>query len=114
LLTKDAGRSEIAMAVRAAAAGQTLPAPDVHERLLAAARPSQPRRLPDGLTAREADVLRLIAAGLTNARIAAELVITEATVTSHINHIFAKTGVRDRAHAVHYAYEHGLVAERST
>jgi DNA-binding NarL/FixJ family response regulator len=111
-LTKDAGRSEIAIALRAAAAGQTLLAPHVHDRLLAAARPSHPRQLPDGLTAREADVLQLIAAGLTNGRIAAELVITEATVKSHINHIFAKTGVRDRAQAVHYAYEHGLVAER--
>jgi DNA-binding NarL/FixJ family response regulator len=113
-LTKDAGRSEIAIALRAAAAGQTLLAPQVHDRLLAAARPSQPspRQLPDGLTAREADVLQLIAAGLTNGLIAADLVITEATVKSHINHIFAKTGVRDRAQAVHYAYEHGLVAER--
>lgn len=113
-LTKDAGRSEIALALRSAAAGQTLLAPDVRDRLLAAAQPANrpPEELPDGLTARERDVLQLIAAGLTNGRIAAELVITEATVKSHINHIFAKTGVRDRAQAVHYAYEHGLVPQR--
>jgi DNA-binding NarL/FixJ family response regulator len=114
-LTKDAGRAEIALGLRAAAAGQTLLAPHVQERLLAAARPAPPtpRELPDGLTAREAGVLELIAAGHTNGRIAAELVITEATVKTHVNHIFAKTGARDRAQAVHYAYEHGLVREPS-
>jgi DNA-binding NarL/FixJ family response regulator len=112
-LTKDAGRAEIALALRAAAAGQTLLAPHAQERLLAAARPAPPadRELPDGLTAREADVLELIAAGHTNGRIAAELVITEATVKTHVNHIFAKTGARDRAQAVHYAYEHGLLRD---
>ena len=111
-LTKDAGRAEIALAVRAAAAGQTLLAPQVHEQVLAAARPGRPPRdePPDGLTSREIEVLQLIAAGLTNGQIAAQLVITEATVKSHINHIFTKTGVRDRAQAVHYAYEHGLEA----
>jgi DNA-binding NarL/FixJ family response regulator len=112
-LTKDAGRAEIALALRAAGAGQTLLAPDVHQRLLEAAQAprSPPRDLPDGLTAREARVLELVAAGLSNGRIAAELVIAEATVKTHVNHIFAKTGARDRAQAVHYAYEHGLVAE---
>jgi DNA-binding NarL/FixJ family response regulator len=113
-LTKDAGRAEIALAVRAAVAGQTLLSPDVQERLVAAAHDRRParRELPDGLTAREADVLERIAAGLTNGRIARELFITEATVKTHVNHIFAKTGARDRAQAVHYAYEHGLVAQR--
>jgi hypothetical protein len=53
-----------------------------------------------------------IAAGLTNGRIASELFITEATVKTHVNHIFAKVGARDRAQAVHYAYQHGLVARR--
>ena len=113
-LTKDAGRAEIALAVRAAAAGQALLSPEVQDRLLAAAHDGPParRELPDGLTAREADVLERIAAGLTNGRIAGELFITEATVKTHINHIFAKTGARDRAQAVHYAYQHGLVAPR--
>src|SRR5215218_5291140 len=64
--------------------------------------------LPDELTPREAEVLALIAAGRTNAEIAEALVVSAATVKSHVNHIFAKTGVRDRAQAVVYAYENGL------
>jgi DNA-binding NarL/FixJ family response regulator len=67
-----------------------------------------PDELPDGLTRREAEVLALIAEGLTNTEIADRLVVSAATVKSHVNHIFAKAGVRDRAQAVVYAYEHGL------
>jgi DNA-binding NarL/FixJ family response regulator len=61
------------------------------------------------LTAREVDVLRLIAAGRSNPEIAKDLFVSEATVKTHINHVFAKTGARDRAQAVRFAYQHGLV-----
>jgi DNA-binding CsgD family transcriptional regulator len=64
--------------------------------------------LPDGLTEREAEILRLIASGLNNPEIAARLFVTTHTVKSHINRIFAKTGSRDRAAAISYAHRHGL------
>jgi DNA-binding NarL/FixJ family response regulator len=115
-LTKDAGIAEITRAIQAAAAHQTLLDPAVHSRLLAAATaaststpPLAPAAaLPDELTPREAEVLRLIARGMSNGEIAAALVVSEATVKSHINHLFAKIGARDRAQAVHYAYTQGL------
>jgi DNA-binding NarL/FixJ family response regulator len=115
-LTKDAGIAEIARAIHAAAAHQALLDPAVQSRLLAAATaastataPLAPTaELPDELTPREAEVLRLIARGMSNAEIAAALVVSEATVKSHINHLFAKIGARDRAQAVHYAYANGL------
>jgi DNA-binding NarL/FixJ family response regulator len=108
-LTKDAGRREIGLAIAAAAAGQGLLAPAVQKRLLAATPPPPAPELPDALTPREGEVLARIAAGLSNAQIALDLVVSEATVKSHVNHIFAKAGVRDRAQAVHYAYQHGLI-----
>jgi DNA-binding NarL/FixJ family response regulator len=111
-LTKDAGISEISRAVHAAADHQALLDPVVHSRLVAAAgsvaRPAAPASLPDELTPREAQVLSLIARGLSNREIAQALVVSEATVKTHVNHVFAKIGARDRAQAVHYAYTHGL------
>jgi DNA-binding NarL/FixJ family response regulator len=111
-LTKDAGIAEISRAVHAAASHQALLDPVVHSRLIAAAgagpRPPPPASLPDDLTPREAEVLSLIAQGLSNSEIARTLVVAEATVKTHINHLFAKIGARDRAQAVHYAYSHKL------
>ena len=111
-LTKDAGREQIARALHAAAEGQAILDPAVQARLVAAATPARDavpaRPLPDGLTAREAEVLALIATGRTNAQIAAALFVSPSTVKTHINNIFAKAGVSDRAQAVHYAYSHGL------
>jgi DNA-binding NarL/FixJ family response regulator len=74
------------------------------------AGPSASGRPPDGLTTREPEVLSLLASGLSNAEIAQRLYLSHATVKTHINRIFAKTGVRDRAQAVRYAYQHGLSA----
>ena len=112
-LTKDAGVAEISRAIQAAAAHQALLDPAVQERLLAAASGGAPAppvtaALPDDLTPREAEVLRLIARGMSNGEIAAALVVSAATVKSHVNHLFAKIGARDRAQAVHYAYTHDL------
>jgi DNA-binding NarL/FixJ family response regulator len=119
-LTKDATAEEIEHAIRALIAGQTHLDPAVQHRLVAAvldqppppaagAPPSVPRAdIPDELTAREVEVLKLIATGLSNREIADALVLSNATVKTHINRIFYKTGARDRAQAVRYAYQHGL------
>jgi DNA-binding NarL/FixJ family response regulator len=114
-LTKDSGREDITRAVLAAAAGQAVLEGQVQRRLVSAAAGATASSAstgaditPDGLTAREIEVLRRIAAGYSNTQIAKELFISEATVKTHINHLFAKTGVRDRAQAVRYAYSHGL------
>jgi DNA-binding NarL/FixJ family response regulator len=120
-LTKDASAEQIEAAIRAVHAGQTYLDPAVQERLVAAviSRPAAPppaapagpdQKLPDGLTSREAEVLALLAAGLSNAEIAQRLYLSHATVKTHINRIFAKTGARDRAQAVRYAFQHGLAA----
>ena len=105
-LTKDSGAEEIQRAIAAVARGEAAIDPAVQHHLVdaVAGRPD----LPDGLTPREAEVLALIAEGLSNGEIAARLVVSEATVKSHVNHLFAKTGARDRAQAVSYAYRHGL------
>jgi DNA-binding NarL/FixJ family response regulator len=109
-LTKDAGADQIRAAVEAVARGEAALDPAVQHHVVAALSEPAAVELPDGLTPREAEVLGLIAEGLTNAEIASRLVVSAATVKTHVNHIFAKTGARDRAQAVVYAYAHGLAA----
>ena len=116
-LTKDADRADIARALHAAAGGLTVLDPRVHALLLqAATAPAKPEAdasgqagpPPDGLTQREAEILGLIARGLTNPEIAAQLFLSNHTIKTHINRIFAKTGSRDRAAAIGYAHRHHL------
>jgi DNA-binding NarL/FixJ family response regulator len=110
-LTKDAGAEEIAAAIRAVHRGETRLDPAVQARLVATVRGGDEARaapVPDGLTPRETEVLTLIARGLSNAEIAERLVVSPATVKTHVNRIFTKVGARDRAQAVRYAFEHGL------
>ncbi|MFJ8476612.1 response regulator [Kitasatospora sp. NPDC094011] len=124
-LTKDAGGEEIAKAIADVRAGAAGLSPQIQLRLLerlsepptkadptAGAGPERSAgrggELPDGLTVREAEVLALIAEGLSNAEIAQRLFVSQATVKTHINNLFAKTAVRDRAQAVAYAFRHGI------
>ena len=121
-LTKDAGGAEISRALRDVLGDRAVLDPSVQHHVIdaiASAEPAGPRlnpgrppaqALPAGLTPREAEVLALIAQGLPNAEIAATLVISEATVKSHVNHLLPKIGARDRAQAVSFAYRHGLVS----
>jgi DNA-binding NarL/FixJ family response regulator len=115
-LTKDADRTDIARALHAAAGGLTVIDPRAHATLLAAtsapartgpaaAAPAPP---PDGLTQREVEILGLIARGLTNPEIAAQLFLSNHTIKTHISRIFAKTGSRDRAAAIGYANRHNI------
>ena len=110
-LTKDARPAEIAAAIIAVRNGQSQLDPGVQRRLVdtVAAGPPAP---PDGLTAREVEVLVLIAQGMSNAEIAARLVISAATVKTHINNLFGKAGLHDRAQAVSYAFTRGLCVPR--
>ena len=108
-LTKDAGRAEIGAALRSTAAGQSTFDPEVSKRLIAGLAPTVKET--DGLTARETEVLRLIAQGLSNPEIAGRLFISEATVKTHINNTFAKIGARHRAEAVRYAYRKGIASD---
>jgi DNA-binding NarL/FixJ family response regulator len=123
-LTKDADRTDIARALQAAAGGLTVFDPRVHATLLAAASappasgaaaspgtggaPGRAAIMPDGLTQREVEILGLIAQGLTNTEIAERLFLSNHTVKSHINRIFAKTGSRDRVAAIGYAQRHSI------
>ena len=113
-LLKDATAEHLFDAVRVVAAGQALLAPTVTRRLVAEfSRLRVRRREPDAalrtLTARETEVLRLIAEGLSNTEIAARLVVGEETVKSHVSRLLAKLGLRDRTQAVIIAYESGLI-----
>ncbi|MEV6582267.1 response regulator transcription factor [Streptomyces sp. NPDC051582] len=110
-LTKNAGRRDITRAIRAAAAGQSVLDREVQDRLLATARTKEPSPdgpLPEDLTPREREVLALIGEGLPNRGIAERLFISEATVKTHINNLFSKAGIRDRADAVRRAISSGL------
>jgi DNA-binding NarL/FixJ family response regulator len=112
-LTKDADRTDIARALQAAAGGLTVFDPRVHATLLAAASASPVPATaapdpPDGLTQREVEILGLITQGLTNPEIAGRLYLSNHTVKTHINRIFAKTGSRDRVAAIGYAQRHHI------
>jgi DNA-binding NarL/FixJ family response regulator len=114
-LLKDAGRERLVDAVRTVAAGDALFAPSVLARLVAhyVRRPPAGAAPPQGrladLSDREAEVLRLVGRGLSNAEIADELVISTATVKTHVRHLLQKLGLRDRVQAVALAYESGLL-----
>jgi DNA-binding NarL/FixJ family response regulator len=104
-LLKDASAAELKDAVRAAYAGRPVLAPSVAGRLI-----GQVRRGPEpGLSPREIDVLRLVAAGTTNREAARQLLVSEATVKTHLLHLYEKLGVNDRAAAVSEAYRRGLL-----
>ena len=126
-LTKDASAEQIEAAILAVNRGETWLDPVVQQRLVSAALTATATRspaegtepdgtgrraiavpLPGGLTAREGEVLACIAEGLSNSEIGKQLYLGQATVKTHINRIFAKTGVRDRAQAVRYAFEQGI------
>ncbi|MEU1735672.1 response regulator transcription factor [Streptosporangium sp. NPDC020145] len=117
-LLKDARREELVRAVLLVASGEALLAPAVTRRLIedvvrrGTARPELRRRLGE-LTDRETDTLRLIARGLSNTEIAAELVVSEHTVKTHVSNLLTKLGLRDRAQAVVFAYESGLTVPGS-
>ncbi|MEV5147231.1 response regulator transcription factor [Streptomyces sp. NPDC052727] len=114
-LTKDAGGDEIVRAVHSVLSGDAGLSPSVQRRLLERLSQAEPMpvpaagEVPDGLTTRETEVLVLIGEGLSNQEIAHRLHVSTATVKTHINNLFAKTGLKDRAQAVRYAYSKGLV-----
>ena len=113
-LLKDTPPAQLTDGIRAVADGEALLAPTVTRRLIeefariGSARASAPAEL-DELTPRETEVLKLLARGLSNAEIAAELVLGDTTVKTHVTHVLAKLGLRDRVQAVVLAYESGLV-----
>ncbi|KPI05442.1 two component transcriptional regulator, LuxR family [Actinobacteria bacterium OK006] len=106
-LLKDAPREELFTAVRAAAQGRTVLSPAVASRLVSAVR--APASTQDSLSAREREVLALVAKGTSNREIARVLFISEATVKTHLTHLYAKLGVNNRAAAVAVAYDRGIL-----
>jgi DNA-binding NarL/FixJ family response regulator len=114
-MLKDAPTQELVKAVRAVAAGDAVLGPTVTRQLLdqvARRLPAAVSRTPEALAAltdREREVLRMLAAGLSNAEIARALVVSEATVKTHVSNLLGKLGLRDRVQAVIYAYETGLI-----
>jgi DNA-binding NarL/FixJ family response regulator len=107
-LLKDAPREELVRAVRAAARGEAVLSPAVATRVLGQVR-GEPASADPTLSARELEVLRLVAQGMTNRRAADQLFVSEATIKTHLLHVYAKLGVGDRAAAVAEAYERGLL-----
>ncbi|WUL62407.1 response regulator transcription factor [Streptomyces sp. NBC_00344] len=107
-LLKDAPRDELFAAVRAAAAGRTVLSPAIASRLVSRVRAPAPSGR-DALSAREREVLLLVSKGTSNRDIARELFISEATVKTHLTHIYGKLGVKDRAAAVAVAYDRGIL-----
>jgi len=113
-LLKDSPRADLLAAVRAAAAGNALLAPTVTRRLIEAFARRPPEAAPSparlgSLTAREREVLMLLARGRSNTEVAAALFVSEATVKTHVGNLLAKLGLRDRVQAVILAYETGIV-----
>lgn len=108
-LTKDSDASEIERAIQTVCRGEALLDPSVQRRLIERLK-APADSYPDGLTQREVDVLKLMAGGLSNQKIASKLFISEATVKTHINNIFSKAHLRDRGQAVAYAFRHGLAS----
>jgi DNA-binding NarL/FixJ family response regulator len=118
-LLKDAPPDQLIAAIQVVSNGDALLAPSITRRLIAefARRPTPRSGAPpelSGLTARELDVLKLLARGLSNAEIAGELVVSEATVKTHVGNLLMKLGLRDRVQAVVLAYESGLVQPGAT
>jgi len=117
-LLKDSSPDQLVNAIRVVAGGEALLAPSITSRLIEQfAHTRERRREPppglDELTTRELEVFKLMARGMSNAEIAASLVVSDSTIKTHVAHLLAKLGLRDRVHAVVLAYESGIVTPGS-